>query len=492
MPSITRRAVSALLALLVASLTLLGLGSTSAFAAGTAGTAGSRPAAAGKLPPVLRVGTEGVYPPFSYHKGDELTGFDVEYMRALGRKLGVRVQFVEVPWDGMFTALSSGRIDLVANQVGRTPEREKLYDLSNTYIDSTGVVVVSKGNTSIKSLADIKGKRAGENLTSNWSDVARKAGAKVLGVDAMDKAIQNLRQGSVDVVVNDKLAIRNFMASQRNSGGVKVVAETSDRSESALAARKNSGYLPQLNAGIAQLKSDGTTNKLYDKYFSGGTVAPSNWDLVKDNAWPMAWALIKVSLPLTLISFALGLVIALGVAVARLSTNRLASWPARAFISLIRGVPVLVLLSLIYFGLPQLGWKLSPFAAAVVGLTINVAGFAAETIRSVIQSVPRGQWEAANTIGMNYRQSLRRVILPQAARTAIPPLGNTLVGLLKDTSLASTILVVELWRQAQIAAAPTFKFFTLYGLAALYYWIACAALSFLQSRAEARVSRFVA
>lgn len=93
---------------------------------------------------------------------------------------------------------------------------------------------------------------------------------------------------------------------------------------------------------------------------------------------------------------------------------------------------------------------------------------------------------------MNHSTALRRIVVPQAARTAVPPLSNTLIGLLKDTSLAAPILVVELFRQAQVAAAPTFRFATLYGLAALYYWLACVALTFLQSRVESRVSRFVA
>ncbi len=488
----TSRTVSALTALFVAITLLLGLGAATTASATpkkAVATAAAKPAAG--LPKVLKVGTEGVYPPFSYHQGDELTGFDVEFMRALGRKLGIQVQFVEVPWDSMFAALSSGRIDVVANQVTKNPQRQALYDLSTTYVDTTGVVVVADGNTSIKGLKDLKGKRAAQNLTSNWADVAKKNGATVVGVDSMDKAIQNLRQGSVDVMVNDKLAVKNFMATQSNPG-VKIVAETDDKSESVLAAKKNSGFMPQLDKGIAELKADGTTQNLYDKYFNPNAKPITDWQIAKDNAWPMAWAAIKVTIPLTIISFVIGLVIALLVAIARMSTNPVAFLPARLFISVFRGIPVLVLLLLIYFGLPQFGWKLAPFTAAVIGFSLNVAGYGAEIIRAAIQSVPRGQWEAARTIGMDYRTTLRRLIIPQAARTAVPPLSNTLIDLVKSTSLASSILVVELLRQAQIAAAPTFKFFTLYGLAAIYYWLISVVLSFVQARVEKRVSRFVA
>ena len=483
MRSITSRTVAALAAVLVVLATLLGSGATAA--------AAPAPTSVQELPKVLRVGTEGVYPPFSYHQGNKLTGYDVEFMEALGRKAGVRIQFVEVPWDSMFAALSSGRIDVVANQVTKNPERQGLYDLSTPYIETTGVVVVAEDDDSVKKLSDIKDKRAGQNLTSNWAETAKANGAQVVGVDSMDKAIQNLRQGSVDVVVNDKLAVRNFLATTDNPG-VKIVAETDDKSESVLAARKNSGYMPALNKGINELKADGTSQRLYDKYFNPKAEPITDWKMIRENAWPMAWAAIKVTIPLTIISFVIGLIIALGVAIARMSTNPLAFLPARLFISIFRGIPVLVLLLLIYFGLPQFGWKLAPFTAAVIGFSLNVAGYGAEIIRAAIQSVPRGQWEAARTIGMDHRTTLRRVIIPQAARTAVPPLSNTLIDLVKSTSLASAILVVELLRQAQIAAAPTFKFFTLYSLAALYYWLISVVLSFFQARIEKRVSRFVA
>jgi cystine transport system permease protein len=218
----------------------------------------------------------------------------------------------------------------------------------------------------------------------------------------------------------------------------------------------------------------------------------STWQLILDNLWPLAKAAITKTIPLTVISFAVGLVIALGVALARLSSNMLVHNVARFYISVIRGTPLLVQLFIVFYALPELGVKIDPFPAAVIAFSLNVGGYAAEIIRSAIQSIPKGQWEAAETIGMNYTTSLRRIVLPQATRVAVPPLSNTLISLVKDTSLASTILVTELLRQAQIVAAPTFEFFALYGTAAVYYWVICLALSFGQSRVEHRLERYVA
>lgn len=218
----------------------------------------------------------------------------------------------------------------------------------------------------------------------------------------------------------------------------------------------------------------------------------TDWGLIQDNAWPMLEALLKVTIPLTALSFALGLVLALFVALARMSPRKVLSLPARAFISAVRGTPLLVQLSLIYFGLPQFGIQIDPFPSAVIAFSINVAGYAAEVIRASILSIPKGQWEAGTTIGMDYGTTLRRIVLPQAARTAVPPLSNTLISLLKDTSLASAITVSEMFRVSQVAAAQSYQFFTLYLVAAIYYWVACLVLSAIQSRLEARFDRYVA
>lgn len=214
--------------------------------------------------------------------------------------------------------------------------------------------------------------------------------------------------------------------------------------------------------------------------------------LIVDSLWPLLKATVTSTIPLTAISFVLGLVVALAVALMRLSPVRVVSGLARAYVSLIRGTPLLLQLFIIYYGLPALGVRFDPFPAAILAFTLNVGGYAAEVIRSAILAVPKGQWEAASTVGMNYPTALRRVVLPQATRTAIPPLSNTLISLVKDTSLASTIQVTELLRVAQEAAAPTYQFFALYGVAAVYYWVVCLALSAGQSRLEERQNRYVA
>lgn len=452
---------------------------------------------------VLRVGTEGVYSPFSYHDPatGQLVGYDVDVARAVADKLGVRVEFVETPWDSIFAALEANRFDVVANEVTITDERKAKYDLSEPYSVGEGVIVTRAGD-SISSLANLKGKVAAENATSNWSDVARKAGARVEAVEGFTQAIKLLNQGRVDVVVNDSIAVYAYLA-ETGDKSVKIAGNIGEKSEQGFAARKNSGLLPDLNKALDELRADGTLADISQKYLkanaSGAPAAAqgqaepkSTWDLILDSLGPLAKAAITKTVPLTVISFVIGLVIALAVALARLSSNVVLTNVARFYISVIRGTPLLVQLFIVFYALPELGVKIDPFPAAVIAFSLNVGGYAAEIIRSAIQSIPKGQWEAAETIGLNYVGTLRRIVLPQATRVAVPPLSNTLISLVKDTSLASTILVTELLRQAQIIAAPTFEFFALYGTAAVYYWVICLALSFGQGRIERRLERYVA
>jgi cystine transport system permease protein len=214
--------------------------------------------------------------------------------------------------------------------------------------------------------------------------------------------------------------------------------------------------------------------------------------LVRSSLGPLLQGLLKGTLPLTGASFVLGLALALVLALMRLSDRRVLSGLARAYVSVVRGTPLLLQLFIVFYALPSFGVTIAPFPSAVIAFTLNVGGYASEAVRASILAVPRGQWEAAATVGMSWATTLRRVVLPQALRIAVPPLSNTLISLVKDTSLASTILVTELLRKAQEIAAPSFAFFTLYGVAAVYYWVVCLVLSFGQNGLETRLSRYVA
>ncbi|CEG28879.1 amino acid ABC transporter permease [Bacillus sp. B-jedd] len=213
--------------------------------------------------------------------------------------------------------------------------------------------------------------------------------------------------------------------------------------------------------------------------------------IAKSSLLPLVEGAIYYTIPLTLISFVVGLVLAILTALARISSLKVLNGIARFYVSAIRGTPLLVQLFILFYGLPTVGIVIDPFPAAVIGFSLNVGAYASEVIRAAILSIPKGQWEAGYSIGMTYPQLLKRIILPQAARVSVPPLSNTFISLVKDTSLAAMILVTEMFRRAQEIAATNYEFLLLYTEAALLYWIICFALSIGQGKLEAKLDRYV-
>jgi L-cystine transport system permease protein len=195
---------------------------------------------------------------------------------------------------------------------------------------------------------------------------------------------------------------------------------------------------------------------------------------------------------MSLVSMAIGLLLGLITAVGRMSKNFLFQWIARAYISIIRGTPLLVQLFILYFGLPVIGIKLTATLAGIIGLSLNVGGYSAETIRGSILSIPKGQWEAASSLNMTYWQTMRRVIIPQAARVALPSLANTFLSLVKDTSLLAMITVNEMFYHAKIVGARAFDYMTVYILVAFFYWVICTLLNIVQEKLEKRYGRYAA
>ncbi|MFQ2642039.1 amino acid ABC transporter permease [Aeromonas caviae] len=207
-----------------------------------------------------------------------------------------------------------------------------------------------------------------------------------------------------------------------------------------------------------------------------------------DSFWPLLSAGLIFTVPLTLITFVLGIVLGLSVALARLYGPAPLVMLVRFYVWLIRGTPLLVQLFLIFYGLPSAGIVLDAFTAAVIGFTLNIGAYSSEIIRATLAAIPKGQWEAAYSIGMNWPQVMWRVILPQAARIAVPPLSNTFISLVKDTSLAAAVTVPELFQAAQRLASVTYEPLILYIETALIYLMFSSVLFTLQDRLEQRLA----
>ncbi|HAT05005.1 MAG TPA: cysteine ABC transporter permease [Aeromonas salmonicida] len=215
---------------------------------------------------------------------------------------------------------------------------------------------------------------------------------------------------------------------------------------------------------------------------------PAWLQLMIDSFWPLLSAGLIFTVPLTLITFVLGILLGFLVALARLYGSTPLVVLVRFYVWLIRGTPLLVQLFLIFYGLPSAGIVLDAFTAAVIGFTLNIGAYSSEIIRATLAAIPKGQWEAAYSIGMNWPQVMWRVSLPQAARIAVPPLSNTFISLVKDTSLAAAITVPELFQAAQRLASVTYEPLILYIETAIIYLLFSSVLSTLQDRLERRLT----
>lgn len=211
------------------------------------------------------------------------------------------------------------------------------------------------------------------------------------------------------------------------------------------------------------------------------------WQILQDSFTTILIPGLLVTIPLTLLSFTLGLLLAILVALVQIASFPVLKQLARFYIWIIRGTPLLVQLFVIFYGLPSLGIVLDAFPSAILVFSINTGAYAAETIRASIEAVPKGQLEAGYCVGMTFSQIMRRIVLPQAFRIAFPPLSNTLIGLVKDTSLAANITVLEMFMVTQQIAARTYEPFALYCEVALIYLLFSTVLTKLQAWGEKKL-----
>lgn len=223
------------------------------------------------------------------------------------------------------------------------------------------------------------------------------------------------------------------------------------------------------------------------------------WEIIKTSLPQLLAAGFKYTIPLAIISFFFGLIIALVTALIRLSRQRgafmILKWIASFYVWLFRSTPLLVQLFIVFFGLPYLrikrvlphGIKLEPFTAGIITFSLNTGAYASETIRAAISSVPTGQWEAGEAIGMTRLQILWRIIIPQALQVALPPLSNSFISLVKDTSLAASITILEMFEVSQQIAAENYQPLLMYTLVAIIYAVFTTVLSTLQHYLEKKL-----
>ncbi|MFM7279231.1 MAG: ABC transporter permease subunit [Microcystis aeruginosa] len=452
-------------------------------------------------PNPFRVATEATFPPFEFQQGGQLTGFDIDLMRAIGKEADLNIDLRNLPFDGIIPALQARTVEAAISGMTITSERAQAISFSRPYFRAGLAIAVREDNKTIKNFEDLKGKKIAVQIgTTGALEATKIPGAVVSQFDSAALALQELINGRVEAVVNDK-PVTLYAIKEAGLRGVKVVGELLTEEFYGIALPKNSPYLQLINDALGRVIESGQYDVIFRQWFGEKPpvlplVAPALKNLQESrfNWGELFYNLIVKGVPwtilLTVLSFLFGLIGGTLVAIALISPYKWLKIICRIYVDFFRGTPMLVQLFLIYFGLPGLfreiglNIDLDRLPAALFALSLNVAAYLAEIMRGGIQSIDNGQWEACSSLGMSPVQTMREVIFPQAFRRMLPPLGNEFITLIKDTSLAAVIGFEELFRQGQLMVATTYKAFEIYIAVALVYLVLTTLSSVVFKRLE--------
>ena len=431
-------------------------------------------------------------------KPEQMIGFEVEIADALANKLGVHAQMVQNQWDALVPALQRGNFDIVLNGLEITDEHRAQIAMSVPYYVYTQQIITRKDNDSLTNLASLKGKAVGTLAATVAQRLLQKDGdVDVRVYPGQVEPFRDLNNGRIDAVMLDLPIAVYYLTKEPN---LKRSGEPFAPGYYGIGIRKeDQSLLLALNKAIVELQADGTLEKIYRKWglWDKSQLFISDYKPTRPadqktfsslRNWRMYLPLLLksavVTIEISILGMVLAIVLGLALALTRLYAIAPLRWLAVAYIEVMRGTPLLIQLYLIYYGLPNLGIRLNAFVAAVIGLGLNYAAYEAENYRAGIQAIPRGQMEAAQSLGMGRWLALRCVIIPQAIRIVIPPVTNDFIALFKDSSLVSVITMVELTKEYGLLAMTTYDFIGLGLMTAAIYFLLSFPVSLLARRLE--------
>jgi His/Glu/Gln/Arg/opine family amino acid ABC transporter permease subunit len=445
---------------------------------------------------VLRVAVDPTYPPMEFEEQGQPVGFDIDLARALARQLGVRAEFVVADWAGIVAGLNAGRYDVILSSMNITAERRaqvafvEYATVPQVFVCRRGVFVGSAQDLADKAVV------VQVNTTSHaWVEALSRQGMAPRQLKALPTptdAFTAVRVGQADVVVVDEPVGRYYA---RADPTLAVTGEALAAEPIGIALRRQDQALQAaLAAAVAELRQDGTLRQLAEHWFGAAldradTVVPADfWGFSRGVVLPRLLLGLRLTLELTVVSGLCGIGLGLVLALAPVSRSRLLRQAVLVYVTLFRGTPLLLQVFFIYYGLPSLlDLRLGALTAGILALALNMAAYVSEIMRAAIESIDKGQMEAARSLGMSHAQALAWVILPQAARRMLPPLVNELAALAKDTSLVSVLALHEMLYETNRLAAAYLRPWEVYLWAGLGYLTLVLALTALAGRLDRRL-----
>ncbi|HCW8450658.1 TPA: ABC transporter permease subunit [Staphylococcus aureus] len=440
----------------------------------------------------LRVGLSADYAPMEFEHTvngkTEYAGVDIDLAKKIAKDNNLKLKIVNMSFDSLLGALKTGKIDIIISGMTSTPERKKQVDFSDSYMMTKNIMLVKKDKVNeYKDIKDFNNKKVGAQKGTEQEKIAQTEieNASITSLSRLPDVILALKSGKVEGAVVEKPVAEAYLK-QNPKLGISNVKFNEEEKDTVIAVPKDSPkLLSQINKTIKEVKDKG----LIDKYMTNAANAMNDDSGFISKYGSFFLKGIKITILISLIGVALGSILGAFVALMKLSKIKIISWIASIYIEILRGTPMLVQVFIVFFGITAaLGLDISALVCGTIALVINSSAYIAEIIRAGINAVDKGQMEAARSLGLNYRQTMKSVIMPQAIKNILPALGNEFVTLIKESSIVSTIGVGEIMFNAQVVQGISFDPFTPLLVAAALYFVLTFVLTRIINMIEGRLN----
>ncbi|HEK6626486.1 TPA: ABC transporter permease subunit [Staphylococcus aureus] len=440
----------------------------------------------------LRVGLSADYAPMEFEHTvngkTEYAGVDIDLAKKIAKDNNLKLKIVNMSFDSLLGALKTGKIDIIISGMTSTPERKKQVDFSDSYMMTKNIMLVKKDKVNeYKDIKDFNNKKVGAQKGTEQEKIAQTEieNASITSLSRLPDVILALKSGKVEGAVVEKPVAEAYLK-QNPKLGISNVKFNEEEKDTVIAVPKDSPkLLSQINKTIKEVKD----KRLIDKYMTNAANAMNDDSGFISKYGSFFLKGIKITILISLIGVALGSILGAFVALMKLSKIKIISWIASIYIEILRGTPMLVQVFIVFFGITAaLGLDISALVCGTIALVINSSAYIAEIIRAGINAVDKGQMEAARSLGLNYRQTMKSVIMPQAIKNILPALGNEFVTLIKESSIVSTIGVGEIMFNAQVVQGISFDPFTPLIVAAALYFVLTFVLTRIMNMIEGRLN----
>ncbi|HDC8926093.1 TPA: ABC transporter permease subunit [Staphylococcus aureus] len=440
----------------------------------------------------LRVGLSADYAPMEFEHTvngkTEYAGVDIDLAKKIAKDNNLKLKIVNMSFDSLLGAFKTGKIDIIISGMTSTPERKKQVDFSDSYMMTKNIMLVKKDKVNeYKDIKDFNNKKVGAQKGTEQEKIAQTEieNASITSLSRLPDVILALKSGKVEGAVVEKPVAEAYLK-QNPKLGISNVKFNEEEKDTVIAVPKDSPkLLSQINKTIKEVKDKG----LIDKYMTNAANAMNDDSGFISKYGSFFLKGIKITILISLIGVALGSILGAFVALMKLSKIKIISWIASIYIEILRGTPMLVQVFIVFFGITAaLGLDISALVCGTIALVINSSAYIAEIIRAGINAVDKGQMEAARSLGLNYRQTMKSVIMPQAIKNILPALGNEFVTLIKESSIVSTIGVGEIMFNAQVVQGISFDPFTPLLVAAALYFVLTFVLTRIMNMIEGRLN----